>query len=230
MEIDYSKKNIVKKILHTGLISSIWCFLLFFYNIGTKYSSEYWTFESFLLYLLEFGTILWILSNFNGISTIKKKKFIIIGCTLVVLVLSINYVIMVLSRTKWYLFLMFLGCNMIICFIYQMFKDRLKVLDNYKKEKITTFTIAQRVLITSLVGITFIVSNAMGELIFFNEEIDFSFIFNFLINMVYAIILINYINKKLNIKIVLNQKSWYGSAFPEYCNLMSSNILRYCSR
>ena len=198
MGIDYSKKNKIKKILHTGLISLIWCFLLFFYNIGGKNSSNFWAFENFLLYLLEFGTFLWILSNFNGIYNLKKKKFIIIGCTVVILALSINYVIMVLSRRKWYLFLMFLGGNIIIFIIYQMFKEKLKVSDNYKKEKITTFTIAQRILITILVVITFIVGNTIEEHFFFNAEISIGFIFTLLLYIVYAIILINHINKKWN--------------------------------
>jgi len=188
MSIDYSKKNKIKKILNTSLISLVWCFLLFFYNIGGTNSSNFWTFENFLLYLLEFGTILWILSNFNGISNTKKKKFTIIGCTLVILALSINYVIMVLSRGKWYLFLMFLGGNIIIFFIYQMFEEKLKISENYKKEKITTFNIFQRVLIVSLIGITIIVGHILDEYIFFNSTLGFGLIFTFLINMIFAII------------------------------------------
>ncbi len=198
MSIDYSKKNKIKKILHTSLISLIWCFLLFFYNIGGKNSSYLWTFESYLLYLLEFGSILWILSSFNGRSNIEKRKSIIMGCTIVFIVLSANYVIMVLSRTNWYFFLMFLGGNIILLYIFQMFEEKLKVSDNNKKEEITTFTILQRVLITSLVGITIIVGHILDEYIFFNSTLGFGLIFTFLINMVFAIILINHYNKKWN--------------------------------
>ncbi|MHA1474261.1 MAG: hypothetical protein ACTSQ5_03650 [Promethearchaeota archaeon] len=120
------------------------------------------------------------------------------GFTVIILILSVNYVIMILSRTKWYLFLMFLGGNIILFYIFQMFEEKLKVSENYKKEKITTFTFLQRVLITSLVEITIIVGHILDEYIFLNSTLGFGLIFTFLINMVFAIILINHYNKKWN--------------------------------
>ncbi len=191
-----NKKN--QQILRTALSSLVWCFLLFFYNIGPGYVSNFWTIENYMEYLLEFGSILWILSNFDEISHLHRRRYIVIRYAIVVIGLSVNYVIMVLSRTKWYLFLMMLGSNVIIAFFYKRLEAKLKISHEYKDIRASTFKFSERILIVSLIGLSLIIAILFVGFIDLNEISNYLFYSILFINMIFALYLFKIFTKKRN--------------------------------